>query len=402
MLHLFALVSAVVMLVEHVRSDVRAVADDVFGNLAVEVMGDPSSPQCVRTDARGAVERLVVHHGLAALGITAVRALPSGNARPRVAVAVAAECRPMHSSFWRSDERSATVLVLGVWSLVRDPVVEQLAHLVRERDVSFAVLSVLDVRPGLRAMLDGDELVVGFVVVDVEGVNGTDPHHGVPHEGERDMRSGSVLELLEVGEDLLGSVGVEHHVANVLAVAQDGRPDLRVEVGFDGVDGLGPLDDVAEDKNHPDCPKRGEISESRRSQRTRREYPQPTQNTEVVASSVPHDSPTESANHGFHSCGGCSRNSTIALVNSFRCSSNAPWPVSSRMWAVAFGISSSIARRSSASKRTSSSPPRTRVSGSMDDSTAVESWSRHAYADAVKSVGYGGSFTIPGSRNREP
>jgi len=99
LLHLFSLISAVVVLVEHVWSDVRAVADDVFGHLAVEVVSDPTSPQRMRTHARGAVECLVVHHGLAAPGITPVRKLSSGNAGPRVAVAVSSQCRSMHSTF---------------------------------------------------------------------------------------------------------------------------------------------------------------------------------------------------------------------------------------------------------------------------------------------------------------
>ena len=52
LLHLFSLSTPVVVLFDHPLADVRAVADDFVWHVAVQTVGDASTTDCVRADAR--------------------------------------------------------------------------------------------------------------------------------------------------------------------------------------------------------------------------------------------------------------------------------------------------------------------------------------------------------------
>lgn len=51
LLHFFPLTSSVIVFVKHVARDIGAVADNVCGDVVVEMMGNSASPQCVGTNA---------------------------------------------------------------------------------------------------------------------------------------------------------------------------------------------------------------------------------------------------------------------------------------------------------------------------------------------------------------
>jgi len=72
-------------------------------------------------------------------------------------------------------------LVSNRRSLIFEPVVEQLADLIRQSDHPLTITLVLDRCAGVRSVTDLDELFVRIVVIDVEGMNATDAHHRVCH-----------------------------------------------------------------------------------------------------------------------------------------------------------------------------------------------------------------------------
>ena len=51
LLHPLTLAPAVVVFVENTRRHVRAVTDNLFRNIVVQMVSDPTTPESVRTDA---------------------------------------------------------------------------------------------------------------------------------------------------------------------------------------------------------------------------------------------------------------------------------------------------------------------------------------------------------------
>jgi hypothetical protein len=122
------------------------------------------------------------------------------------------------------------VLVKDVRPAIVEPVVEQRAGVVPQRDEPLAVLAVLQLRPRLGAVLDCEVLLVRVVVVDIECDHGSSSHHRPPEQREGHVAELGVVVLPEICENLLGGFRLESSVSDVFAGGEFGRDDLGVEV----------------------------------------------------------------------------------------------------------------------------------------------------------------------------
>ena len=129
--HPFTLASAVVVFVENTRCHVRTIADDIFRNIVVQVMRDPTTPESVWTHARRAVECGGVVHCVAFIWITVMWTLSSGNTGPCVSVTITSKRRSMCAPVRWRHERLPLKLVVNIGPPIRYPVVDKPAHLVR-------------------------------------------------------------------------------------------------------------------------------------------------------------------------------------------------------------------------------------------------------------------------------
>lgn len=161
---------------------------------------------------------------------------------PRVPIHVLRQRRPGRTPVLRREQRLSPVLVRHVGPAVTQPIVEEVAEPAREADESLTVHSVLDRRVRLRPMTHLQTLVLGVVVVDVEGTRSAPAQHRVPEQRERDVGPRGVLVRLKVFENRFRVFGVEFHVPAVL-VGRDVRRDyLDVKLWVDGVDSPEPPD----------------------------------------------------------------------------------------------------------------------------------------------------------------
>lgn len=167
-----------------------------------------------------------------------MRTLRAVDTWPCPAVYVGAKRRLVRPPFPRGQQWLSTVLVSNRRSLIFEPVVEQLADLIRQSDHPLTITLVLDRCAGVRSVTDLDELFVRIVVIDVEGMNATDAHHRVPHQRDGDVLDARILVLLQVSEHLRGTVAIQHHVPGILIGSDRGGQDLLAQVLFHAVDRL--------------------------------------------------------------------------------------------------------------------------------------------------------------------
>ena len=87
------------------------------------------------------------------------------------------------------EQRSAAVLVSGIWPTIRKPGIEDLARLLDQRDEPFASLLLLQWCTGFRPMDDLDGLLIWIVIIYIECDDGAAAQSGSPGQAKADVTS---------------------------------------------------------------------------------------------------------------------------------------------------------------------------------------------------------------------
>jgi len=118
------------------------------------------------------------------------------------------------------DKRLPSVLIGYIWSVVLYPVGDETTHLVRNGDYPLAVVSVLQTGPCVWSVTESKCSPVFVKVTHIKGVKCSSSHGCLPQQAEDKVLARGILEAVEVGQYLLGTVGFKHHVSHALSVLQ--------------------------------------------------------------------------------------------------------------------------------------------------------------------------------------
>lgn len=175
--------------------------------------------------------------------ITAVWALLADLTGPGPLVGVLPDGRPGDPSVGSRQERLTVVVVGHIRPLVLEVVVDDLADLLLDADRALAELELLKGRIGFRPVPDVEVgwIRVRLVVLNVEGPDRTQSHARARQDEPADVLRRRVLVTGEVIRDPPDSIA-EYGLVAGTSVLDLRDVDLPIEIRFDRVDGLAPLE----------------------------------------------------------------------------------------------------------------------------------------------------------------